>query len=283
MTIDDFNTAVEETLRGSFDLHVHAAPDPTYQRRLDALDAARYAQEAEMGGFVLKSHEYPTAPLTYALNRMYPGLTVVGSITLNSAVGGLNPEAVQTAANLGAKVVWMPTESADFFRRGQGTGPGIRLLTDDGALHESVHQIIEIVASKDMVLASGHASPAETMALFKAAKASGVTRMIATHPRDAATIEELREMASVGVYIEFTFADCMPSEKITTPEDMVAALRTLGVEHCLVTTDFGQWLNPPPSEGMRMAIAALMDVGMSSDDVAVLVKHNPAKLLGLNP
>ena len=82
------NEAIEEILKGSFDLHVHAGPDPNQDRRLDALETARQAYEAEMGGFVLKSHDYPTAPLTYALNRMYPGLLVVGSIVLNEAVGG---------------------------------------------------------------------------------------------------------------------------------------------------------------------------------------------------
>ena len=61
---------VEDILKGSFDLHVHAGPDPGRKRRMDAMDTARAAYEAEMGGFVLKSHDYPTAPLAYALNRM---------------------------------------------------------------------------------------------------------------------------------------------------------------------------------------------------------------------
>ena len=103
------NDLVEEILKGSVDLHVHAGPDPNQERRLDALETARHAYEAEMGGFVLKSHDYLTAPLAYALSRMYPGLLVAGAIALNRAVGGLNPDAVQVAANLDARVVWMPT------------------------------------------------------------------------------------------------------------------------------------------------------------------------------
>ena len=70
------NEQIEEVLRGSYDLHVHAAPDGSQERRMDALEVARYAYEAEMGGFVLKSHDYNTAPLTYALNQIYPGLNV---------------------------------------------------------------------------------------------------------------------------------------------------------------------------------------------------------------
>ena len=53
---------IKEILEGSYDLHVHAAPD-TQERRMDALETVKYAYESQMGGFVLKSHEYSTAPL----------------------------------------------------------------------------------------------------------------------------------------------------------------------------------------------------------------------------
>lgn len=279
----DMNPVVQGILKGSYDLHVHAGPDPNQARRMDALEVARHAYEAEMGGFVLKSHEYSTAPLAYALNRMYPGLNVAGAIALNHAVGGLNPEAVQVAANLGAKVVWMPTFSADFYLRRQGRGPGITVTDEAGNLRAEVHDILGIVSQHDMALASGHLSPSETIALFKAAKAVGVARMIATHPRGVATMEEQRHMVSLGAYPEYTFLPCMPSHGRVSPDEMVAALRTLGVTRCVVTTDFGQWMNPPPPEGMRMAIAALLHAGMAADEVSTLVKANPAQLLGGAP
>ena len=56
---------------------------------------------------------------------------------------------------------------------------------------------------------------------------------------------------------------------------------SLGVNGCIVTTDFGQWMNPPPAEGMRMAISALLDAGMKPEDVSKLVKENPMELVGL--
>ena len=277
------NDRVEEILKGSYDLHVHAGPDPSQERRLDALETARHAYEAEMGGFVLKSHDYPTAPLAYVLNRMYPGLNVAGAIVLNRAVGGLNTEAVQVAANLGTRVVWMPTLGADFYLRSQGRGPGIRLTSENGALLPEVHPILDIIGEHDMVLASGHVLPSEAIALFKSAKARGVRRMIATHQAGVASIDEQREMLALGAYAEYTFLTCMPSRGGMSPEEMVAALRTLGVEHCIVTTDFGQWMNPPPAEGMRMAIAALLEAGMSPDEVSALVKGNPSQILGRDP
>ena len=272
------NEQIEEILRGSYDLHVHAAPDASQQRRMDALEVARCAYEAEMGGFVLQSHDYNTAPLTYALNQMYPGLNVFGSITLNSAVGGINPDAVQIAADLGAQVVWMPTHSADFLLQGQGR-EGIRVADDSGSLCRGVNEVLEIVAASDLTLASGHISPSEAIALFEQAKEMGVQRMIATHPDGVATLEEQRKMIALGAYPEYTFLACMPARARRTPQELVEIIRSLGVGNCIVTTDFGQWQNPPPAEGMRMAIAALLDAGMTSDEVTALVKGNTAQLV----
>ena len=273
------NTEIEEIIKGSYDLHVHAAPD-SVERRLDALEAARFAYEAEMGGFVLKSHEYPTAPLTYALNRMYPGLKVYGAIALNRSVGGVNPDAVEMAAGLGTKVVWMPTMTADYWLKNLKEGPGLTVFDDDDRLTPETLKVLDIIAKSDMVLASGHISPLEAIAVFEAAKAAGVTRMIATHPANVATVEQQKEMISLGAYLEYTFLACMPTQQRYTVKELMDAVRWLGVDNCIVTTDFGQWMNPPPAEGMRMAIASLMQLGMSPDEVARLVKTNPARILG---
>ena len=281
MNAQDMNGQIEEILRGCYDLHVHAAPDGSRERRMDALEVARCAYEAEMGGFALKSHDYNTAPLAYALNRMYPGLKVFGAIALNRSVGGVNPDAVQAAADLGAQVVWMPTFSADFWLRNRGgKGDGLRVADDDGSLRAGVGETLEIIAANDMTVASGHIAPSEAIALFAAAKAQGVRRMIATHPGGAASIDERRRMIALGAYAECAFLACMPARAVMTPGKLVETLRALGVNNCIVTTALGQWMNPPPAEGMRMAIAALLDAGMSADEVSTLVKRNPAQLLG---
>ena len=286
-----FNAQVEEVLRGSYDLHVHAGPDPYQERRLDALETARWAQEAEMGGFVLKAHASPTAALAQAIDRVYPSLNVAGALVLNREVGGLNPDAVEAAALLGARVVWMPTYSADYFfpRLRRHTllpaayvdkvtaTPGIRLTDERGELLPQVFDILDLIKEHDMVLASGHVSPADALAVFKAAVARGIERMIATHPHAVATEEEQREMASLGAYVEQTFLSCMPYGG-RTPAEMVAEIRELGVERCFVTTDFGQPANPPPAEGMRMAIATLMEEGLTAGEVSLLVKENPGQL-----
>ena len=276
------NETVEEILKGSYDLHVHAGPDPARARRLDALEAARHAYEAEMGGFVLKSHDYPTAPLAYVLERMYPGLIVAGSLALNRQVGGLNPHAVRTSARLGARVVWMPTYCARFYRSSRGGGAGIGVLDERGELLPEVLEVLDAVAESGLALASGHLSPSETLALFRAAADRGCERLVVTHPDGIATADELRAMTRLGAFVEYTWLSCLPSGGGTAPAEVAAAVRRLGVDRCIVTTDLGQWMNPPAAEGMRMAIAALLDAGLTQEEVSTLVKSNPARLLGLD-
>ena len=105
--------------------------------------------------------------------------------------------------------------------------------------------------------------------------------MIATHPHGVASQDEQREMISLGAYLEYTFLACMPSRGAMTPKELAETIQSLGVSSCIVTTDFGQWMNPPPAEGMRMAISALLDAGMTPEDVSKLVKENPIELLGV--
>ena len=274
------NKEVVAILKGSYDLHVHAGPDPDQERRLDALETGRHAYEAEMGGFVLKSHRYGTEPLAHVLRRMYPGLNVAGSIVLNTSVGGINPDAVDVAGRLGARVVWMPTMSARHYVERQGGSGGIGLL-DGGKLTPSVLEVLDVAGRYDMVVASGHVAPDEAIELFRQAKARGVSRLLATHPAGVASLDEQREMAALGAFLEYTFLSCMPSRSLMSSAELAETLMKLGTEHCIVTTDLGQWMNPPPAEGMRMVIAALLDSGMSVDRVEALVKHNPARLLNV--
>lgn len=276
----DLNSRVEKILRGSFDLHVHAGPDPIQDRRLDALDTAQHAYQAEMAGFVLKSHYYPTASLAQMLNRVYPDLIVAGSIVLNNAVGGLNPDAVKTAADLGSKIIWMPTHSADFYLSSHNKGTGIRLTDNHEKLSSQLYPILSVAQRYDMAIASGHVSATEAIAMFKAARDCGVERLIATHPLEIASVEELNNMIALGAYIECAFLHCMPLFNKTTPEKLVSMIRTLGVEHCVITTDFGQSTNPPPAEGMRMAIGSLLQAGLGVEELTTLVKTNPLKLVG---
>src|SRR5207249_11440894 len=81
-------------IQGAYDLQVHVAPD-VIPRRIDDIDLARQFQEHGLRGFVLKSHYIPTAERAKVVSKAVPGIAAYGAITLNHAVGGLNPVAVE--------------------------------------------------------------------------------------------------------------------------------------------------------------------------------------------
>jgi Family of unknown function (DUF6282) len=66
-----------------------------------------------MAALVLKNHFFTTALRARAAEQHVPGLRLIGSIVLSQPMGGVNPWAVQAAAEAGAGVVWMPTFQAE--------------------------------------------------------------------------------------------------------------------------------------------------------------------------
>ena len=139
-------------------------------------------------------------------------------------------------------------------------------------------EVLDVAARHDMVVASGHVSPREAIELFARAGSRGVDRLVATHPAGVASLDEQREMAALGAFLEYTFLACMPSTGSMTCTQLAEAVSELGADRCIVTTDLGQWMNPPPAEGMRMAIAALLQAGLPPEEVTKVVKDNPARL-----
>ena len=102
------STRARTLVRGAYDLHVHVAPDVP-RRRIDDLALARRFAELGLAGFALKSHYTSTAERAQVVSALVPEVEVVGTLTLNWAVGGLNALAVEIAAREGARIVWMPT------------------------------------------------------------------------------------------------------------------------------------------------------------------------------
>ena len=258
-------TEIEEILAGSFDFRVHANPDTDIERRVDFLEAGRDAHEAQMAGFVYLSHHQPTAAMAYALNRMYPGLNTIGSIALNTAVGGINPEAVIVAAKLGARVVWMPTRSADI----------VPVTDAAGDLLPEVDNLLDIVEEYDLVLASTHISVSDTIKLFDVARSRKIDRLIASNPTARMNDQHIEYLKSLGVFFELPFYAYQHEE----PTKIVSDIEMLGPDHCIVATDFGHWMTAPPAEGMRLAIAMLLQGGLTPKEASRLVADNPLGLV----
>jgi hypothetical protein len=283
----------DKLISGSIDMHLHPGPD-SFKCRLDALEAANQAKQAGMRAIVIKNHFYPTAPIAMMVNQLVPDFKVFGSVCLDYEMGGLNVHAVQYSARAGARVVWMPTfSSANSISKMRELGlplegEGYSILDSKGQLLPEIHQILAIVKQYDMVLASGHISPAETFALEKEARKLGIDKIVVTHPLDheffsqAFCKQDLILLAQNGAFIECTFLALQASEFRHDPAEMVDVIKTVGAERCILSTDLGQIWNPLPVEGLRMFIVTLIKYGVTEDEITLMAKINPGKLLGLN-
>ena len=70
-----------------------------------------------------------------------------------------------------------------------------------------------------------------------------------------------RSLAAKGVFLSYAFLTCMPLFDRQHPADIAKMMSAVGFDRCLLFSDFGQMVNPPPVEGYQMFLASLLAVG----------------------
>ena len=290
-------------LCGAIDMHAHGYPQFSLNMpgRQNNYEWAMTAKDAGMSGIVIKSHIWPTTGEAYLLNEIVWGVNVFGSITLNYPVGGLSPAAVQMAAESGARVVFMPTWCSkkdvgkgahyvdrmrpyisviDEYMRGK---PGLTFIGGDGELSGETLEIVRLCKQYGLVLASGHLSIEESLKLCRAAAGCGV-KFVLTHPLNtpliAATLDQMKEVADMGGFIENVFIGCMPMHEGIKPGRIAEVIEHIGASRCTMASDAIEAWNPPPPEVLRMFIASMLALGVPEDDVYMMTHTNPEYLLG---
>lgn len=273
-------------LQGGYDLHIHTLPSHA-ERLLDDFEALIQAEQAGMAGILLKNHYEPTGARAQLANRRHPNFhaKAYGAAALNHPLGGLNPYAAESALNMGARILFLPTRDAqncltfgnmpgDFFQR-----EGITLLDPIGRLKPEVYAIFEIVKKYGALLATGHISPAESVLLCREGRRLGV-RMVLTHPEwDRTTVPaaDQTELARLGVYIEKCWYNI--AEGNCSASAMMAHIRAVGCEHCFLTTDRGQAGRETPVEGMTRFVTTLRDSGFSQPQISRMLRQTPEEML----
>lgn len=280
---------IEEIWKGSIDMHIHPGPDPSGTRPLDSGDIALYAKECGMKAIVLKSFTRSTAAEASIIQKnLTPELNVVGSVVISySATGGLTYAAkvIEESAKIGAKVVWFPAMDAKNCQSYLGNSGGINILDENGQLKTEVYDILKVIKEYNLVVCSGHMSFQESNAMFDAAIELGITKMVATHPLaelSQFTMDEIKSLASKGVYIEHVYGTLMPRLGNMDPSDYVECVKEVGAEHTILGTDLCQVWDPKPADGMRHFIAILLQFGCTPEEVKLMAQTNSAKLLNLD-
>ena len=306
MTTDvEPSARARELVRSAYDLHVHVGPD-VMTRRIDDVTLAERFLELGLSGFALKSHYTSTAERAQVVERAVTGIDVVGTLTLNAAVGGLNPLAVEIAAREGARIVWLPTVDAvneadardreypegvakplwariqaELREQGIEAAP-VAVIDADGAPLPELLAVLGVVARHELVLATGHLGRDEIFAVVDAAVDAGVRHVVVTHPEFPGAGSRRAPTRSRSS----SAARCM-ERCFTTPhtgkcswERVYAGIRATGPEHNLLSTDLGQPANPPVEDGLALFADRLLEGGFSDDEIRTMTVGNSRLLAG---
>lgn len=290
---------VADLLVGAVDLHCHSGP-AAMPRILDHHEALLDCAAAGFRALLYKDHFYLGTAHAILLEKLFPdlGVKLFSGIALNNASGGINPHAVDHAAKLGARIVWMPTLSAaNHIDQASGQGKSfpktakkmldpipLRASDANGRLTDETKQVLDIIAEADIILAGGHLDAAEMIKVFEEARRRGVKRMLVNHPTYliGCTDDDIRALVATGAHIEHSI--CMWAEgrsKKFTPEELVHLIGVAGVDRTILSSDLGLQGSPRPVEGFRQVVRMLLDKGVPKADIRTIVATNAARLLDL--
>ncbi|MDR2709159.1 MAG: DUF6282 family protein, partial [Elusimicrobiota bacterium] len=286
---------IEELITQAIDTHVHSAPS-YFPRLFDDLQLRQDILNSPMTGVVLKSHGQATPERAYIGNKLAGREVFFGSITLNLFNGGINPIAVEGELLMGAKIVWFPTiHAANHIKFYGGSNyknmktthtlpeikEGIKIIDKDGKLLPEVDEVLKAVKKYDACVATGHMSIEESVLLCRRALALGIKKVVLTHPdfeTQRVPVALQSELAKEGVFIEKTALNVR--WKSITMADMAKSILEIGSAHCIISTDYGQVTSLPIPQGMREYVADLLNNGIAKEDIEIMLKKNPRKILG---
>jgi hypothetical protein len=313
----------DPALQGAIDMHAHQDPDsngPSYgqaARSVDAIDLAKRAKAAGMRGFVIKQHLDQTAGLAYYMRKLNPDMEIFGGMGSNLTTGSkVNPWAITHMTEIKGgwgRIVWMPSWDSEnsshrvrnfkqpaFISVARCANGGLFWAAfpkpcPNGELLPEVREAIQVIATKktrdsngDLILATGHNSPEEVVMIIKEAVRAGVKHIIITHPLlDVVDMHDaqIKEAISLGpeIYAEFTSQFGNPNATPETLKRYVSGIRAAGVEHAFVSSDTGQLGSPFQPDALAAAARALRTQGFTERELDLLLKVNPAKILGIAP
>jgi hypothetical protein len=309
-------------LKGAIDMHAHQDPDsfgPSYgqaARSIDALDLYTRAKAAGMRGFIIKGHLDQTAGLAYYMRKLHPDFEIFGGMGSNLTTGTkVNPWAITHMAEIKGgwgRIVWMPSWDSENSIHKLARKPFAYVPVADckglpfwitypkpcasgGELLPEVKEALRVIATTktrdsngDLVLATGHNSPAEVHLMVKEALRVGVKRIIITHPLlDIVEMEpkEIKELVESGpeIYAEFTSQFGNPNARPEVQKLYLETIRLVGPEHAFISSDTGQLNSMWQPDALANCAKLLRANGFTEREIDLLLKINPAKILGIAP
>jgi hypothetical protein len=118
--------------------------------------------------------------------------------------------------------------------------------------------------------------------LIREAKRQGVEHIVVTHATNrfvGMSVAQMQEAAKLGALLEFVWV--RPGSAAVA--ETVKAIRAVGVESCILSSDLGQAANPLHPAGLLAFFEDLKKQGLTQAEIDRMSKVNPAVLLGLTP
>ncbi|MCW2529861.1 MAG: hypothetical protein JWM76_4721 [Pseudonocardiales bacterium] len=303
----------EQLLHGAVSYHDHygwekgGGQGDRCRRTYDPVTIATSARDAGMRAIVLRNLYFSSAGDADLVKRLVPEIDVLGGIFLSSEIGGVNPTAIETMMTYGGgtRFVCLATDSSAHGARNDGVSEDeifadpvkyVNPFDINGEIKPEMRQILALIAEHDALLETGSLSPAEILIMVEAARDAGIRRILVTHPTPwfcRMSIPDMQKAVAMGAYIEFTFM--FYSHAVSyfsrryggqqSPEpigDAFDQIRALGAENCVLSTDYGTIESSLPVEGLRQFMFCLLDLGLTAEEMAWMVRKNPAWLVGLD-
>ncbi len=275
-------------LIGAIDLHAHFGPD-SYKRQWDSFEIAKLAKERGMRAIVLKNHWTESAGTAYLVRKYanVPGLEVFGAVSLNTPVGGINPQAIRYMVDVEGgygKIVWFPSHDSEHEVTYAHEKRRFVRTSKNGVLVPEVFEVLDLIKQYGLTLATGHLFPKEMIQVVTEARKRGIENIIITHPNlgpmfTDPTIDQLKQVTAMGAFVEVVASELMRDPLKT---ETIKMIRTIGPAHCFVSSDSGlPGYNHP--DALVLSIRTLREAGFTEAELDLMFRKNPAKLIGLPP
>jgi hypothetical protein len=291
-------------LRGAIDCHVHCAPHLS-GRSVNVFEAVRQAAAAGMRAIGIMCNFQNTSGFAALANDElgHLGCHAFGGLIMQPTAGGVTLEATKTALGYGygpgtgARFVSLPTHHTRFIAEKEGRSPAFLETTfsvpGSGRVPDPVPAIMELCAEKDVVFDCGHVSGPEAVALAEEAKRRGVTRLRSHGSRYAE--DAIRTIVALGGYVELSFFILTHATQVglthvdeekhriaggATIHDFAPRIRAAG-DRCILSSDAGVYLLPPPVEAFREYLLLVESAGFTEAEIRRMTSTNPAALFGL--
>jgi hypothetical protein len=301
-------------VQGVIDIHCHA-----HEGQQDALAVAQHASANGMGGILFKTlpgRQKPMDTLRKIQAELHRWADQVGiepvrtwaAWNIGNQLGHLsNAEDAREQVADGIRAIWMPnnthantlmlTPNRSMLEKAGKPGDvpdsipwelarelgGNYLLGDDMKLLPQVREVFEVVADNDLAVVFGHATHAEIYEMAEQVQRLGIRKAFVDHPFSpfvALSVAQMKELTSVGIYMNFTFDELSPLLGLN-PAVMCSAIQELGTDHVVLSSDCGEPLFPNSVEAMRQIRAYMCAFGLSREEVDRISITNPGKIVGV--